>query len=165
MIALMTSDVVQLSPQLADRTVWRADSCSMAATLGAVGTRGSMLCLREAFYGVRRFDEFVSRVGLSEAVVAARLKELVEAGLLAREPYREPGQRVREEYVLTERGHDLLPALVALMQWGDRWLTREGRGPIGLRHAGSCFATVRAELRCGEGHKVSAPDIEAYVQH
>ncbi len=158
------ADVVHLAPRLADRSTWSADGCTMAASLSAVGTRGSMMCLREAFYGVRRFEEFVARVGLSEAVVAARLKDLVAAGLLARRPYREPGQRVRDEYVLTEAGHDLLPALVALMQWGDRWLTPQGRGPIGLRHHGSCGETVRAELRCAAGHEVTAPDVEAFPQ-
>lgn len=158
------SDVVQLSRRLADRSTWSTGACSMAATMGAVGTRGSMMCLREAFYGVRRFEEFVARVGLSEAVVAARLKDLVGAGLLERQPYREPGQRVRDEYVLTESGHDLLPALVALMQWGDRWLTPHGRGPIGLRHADGCGEPVRAELRCGAGHEVTAPEVEAFPQ-
>jgi DNA-binding HxlR family transcriptional regulator len=161
MMAPMPTDTVRLAPALADRSSWRADGCSMAATLSAVGTRGSLLCLRESFYGVRRFDEFVSRVGLSEAVVAARLRDLVEAGLLRREPYQEPGQRVREEYVLTEQGHDLLPALVALMQWGDRWLTPQGRGPIELHHADGCGELVRAEVRCAAGHRVTAADVEA----
>ncbi|WP_148615341.1 winged helix-turn-helix transcriptional regulator [Nocardioides rubriscoriae] len=155
------TDVVHLSPRLADRSTWSAESCTMAATMATIGTRGSLMCLRESFYGVRRFEEFVSRVGLSEAVVAARLKDLVAAGLLERRPYREPGQRVRDEYVLTEAGHDLLPALVSLMQWGDRWLTPDGRGPIALRHHGSCGETVRAELRCGAGHQVVASDVEA----
>ncbi len=163
----MPSDVVRLTPRLADRSTWSADGCTMAAALSAVGTRGSMLCLREAFYGTRRFEEFVARTGFTEAVVAARLKDLVGAGLLIREPYREPGQRVRHEYVLTESGHDLLPALVGLMQWGDRWLTADGTGPIGLRHAdddGGCGEPVRAELRCAAGHQVTVTDVEAFPQ-
>jgi DNA-binding HxlR family transcriptional regulator len=75
--------------------------------------------LREAFYGTTRFDDFAERVGISTAVAAARLKELVTAGVLIRRPYQEPGCRTRDEYHLTARGRDLLPVL-ALQQWGDR---------------------------------------------
>ncbi len=147
---------------MADRDAWSAESCSMAAALGVVGTRGSMLCLREAFYGARRFEEFVRRTGLSEAVASARLRELVQEGLLCKQPYREPGQRAREEYVLTDKGVDLFPALVALMQWGDRWLTRDGQGPVALRHAGTCAAPVRVVARCADGHDLGPGDVEAH---
>jgi DNA-binding HxlR family transcriptional regulator len=157
----MDTAALHLAPPLTDRDAWSAEGCSMAAALSVVGTRGVLLCLREAFYGARRFEEFTRRTTLSDAVVAARLKELVAEGLLAKRPYREPGQRAREEYVLTEKGVDLLPALVALMQWGDRWLAPEGHGPITLRHAGECAEPVRAELRCSAGHPVALADLEA----
>ena len=115
-----------------------------------------VLLLREAFYGTTRFDDFAERVGVSQPVAAARLRELVADGLLAREPYREPGQRTRMQYRLTEKGAELFPALAALMQWGDRWL-----GPAGveLRHR-DCGEVVRAELRCAAGHRPSVEDIE-----
>jgi DNA-binding HxlR family transcriptional regulator len=143
---------------LEPRAGWRADRCTIAKTLQVVSTRSAFLILREAFYGTTRFDEFAQRVGLSEPVTAARLRELVEHGLLEREEYRDPGQRTRQRYRLTEKGVDLLPALVALMQWGDRWLDRSG-GPVELRHRG-CDEPVRVELRCGAGHPVGASELD-----
>jgi DNA-binding HxlR family transcriptional regulator len=143
---------------LRDRDDWSAADCPMAAALDVVGRRASMLLLREAFYGAHRFDEFARRTGLSEKITAARLRELVDEGLLERRPYHVAGQRSREDYHLTEKGSDLLPALIALMQWGDRWV-RPGGSRIGLGHA-ECGSTVSAELRCADGHPVSAPDVE-----
>ena len=111
------SDAVQLVGVLDPRSGWEARRCSLAKALDVLGTRTSFLLMREAFYGTTRFDDFVTRIGASEPVTAARLRELVEAGLLEREPYREPGQRTRQGYRLTEKGGDLLPAMVGLMQW------------------------------------------------
>jgi hypothetical protein len=90
-------------------------------------------------------------------VAAARLRELVADGLLAREPYREPGQRTRHEYRLTEKGADLFPVLVALLQWGDRWLNDGGR--VELRHH-DCGARVGVEIRCAKGHEVAPGDLD-----
>src|SRR6266446_812745 len=113
---------IRLTGALEPRNAWTADRCSIAATLDVVATRSAFLILREAFYGTTRFDDFAERVGISEPVTAARLRELVDEGLLERETYREPGQRARQQYRLTAKGAELLPALVALMQWGDHWL-------------------------------------------
>src|SRR5947209_8509325 len=118
--------VVRLTGRLDPREGWQATRCSVAKALDVVGTRSTFLLLREAFYGTTRFDDFVERVGISESVAAERLRELVAEGLLEREAYREPGQRTRHRYLLTEKGADLLPALVGLMQWGDRWLAEGG---------------------------------------
>jgi len=147
-----------MSGPLSPRGAWQATSCSMAGALDVVSSRSALLILREAFYGTTRFDDFAERVGISEPVAAARLKELVDEGLLQREPYREPGQRTRMAYRLTEKGAELLPVLVSLMQWGDRWLAPDGP-PVVLRHR-DCGETVRAELRCGAGHEVYADDLE-----
>lgn len=136
-----------------DRDAWNAGNCSLARTLEVVGTRSSLLLLREAFFGTRRFDDFRRRAGVTEAVAAARLRELVDAGLLARRPYREPGQRTRQEYVLTSMGRDLFPALVALLQWGDRYLTDPEGPPVRIRHA-ECGTEVHAEVRCLHDHPV-----------
>src|SRR6059058_3974209 len=136
---------IRLIGPLEPRERWTADRCTIARTLEVIPTRSAFLILREAFYGTTRFDDFAKRVGISEPVTAARLKELVESGLLERENYREPGQRTRQRYRLTEKGADLLPALVALMQWGDRWLDDRG-GPVELRHS-ECGEKVSAELR------------------
>lgn len=126
----------------------------MARALDVVSSRSALLILREAFYGTARFDEFAERVGISEPVAAARLRELVDEGLLEREPYREPGQRTRMAYRLTDKGAELLPVLVALMQWGDHWLQPDGP-PVELRHVG-CNEVVHAELRCAAGHAAPA---------
>lgn len=97
--------------------------------MDAIGNRSTMLILREAWYGTTRFDDFAARAGVTDAVAAARLRRLVELGVLAKRPYREPGRRTRDEYVLTGAGRELVPVLIALMQWGDRHLQRDG-GPL-----------------------------------
>ena len=149
---------VQLTGPLSPRGRWQATMCSIARTLDVVSSKSALLILREAFYGTARFDDFAVRAGISEPVAAARLRELVDAGLLAREPYQEPGQRTRMAYRLTDKGAELLPALVGLMQWGDRWLQDDG-APVELRHAG-CGEIVHAELRCAAGHPVADDALE-----
>jgi len=126
-----------------------------------LSTRSAMLILREAFYGTTRFDDFAARVGVTDAVAAARLRELVEEGLLEREPYQEPGQRTRHRYKLTAKGAELFPALVALMQWGDRWLNDGGW--VELRHH-DCGAAVGVEVRCAAGHDVQPSDLDLTVK-
>jgi len=149
---------VRLVGSLSPRSAWQASACSVARALDVVSSKSALLILREAFYGTTRFDDFASRVGISEPVAAARLRELVDAGLLEREPYREPGQRTRLAYRLTQKGADLLPVLVALMQWGDKWLQPDGPR-VALRHA-DCGEAVHAELRCSAGHPVPDADID-----
>jgi DNA-binding HxlR family transcriptional regulator len=148
----------RLTGALDPREGWKAERCTIAKSLGVLSTRSAMLILREAFYGTTRFDDFAERVGISEPVTAARLRELVDEGLLEREDYREPGQRTRRQYRLTEKGAELFPVLVALMQWGDRWLDERG-GPIELLHRG-CGETVGVELRCAAGHRVDTGEID-----
>jgi DNA-binding HxlR family transcriptional regulator len=150
-------DPVRMTGPLEPRDGWTADHCPIAGTLDVVGTRTAFLILREAFYGATRFDEFARRAGISEPVAAARLRELVAAGLLEREDYREPGQRTRQGYRLTAKGAELLPALVALMRWGDRWLEDDSR--VELRHR-DCGAPVAVTLRCDAGHDVAAEQLD-----
>src|ERR1700761_5787814 len=149
---------VRLTGSLEPREGWKAERCTIAKALDVVSTRSAFLILREAFYGTTRFDDFAHRVGISEPGTAARLKELVDNGLLEREDYREPGQRTRQRYRLTEKGADLFPALVALMQWGDRWLDDRG-GPVELRHR-DCGEPVAVELRFHAGHEVTAAELD-----
>lgn len=149
---------LRMAGSLEPRSAWRADRCTIARALEVVSTRSAFLMLREAFYGTTRFDDFAERTQLSEPVTAARLRELVDDGLLEREDYREPGQRTRQRYRLTEKGSDLFPVLVALMQWGNRWLDDRG-GPVELRHR-ECGETVGVELRCAAGHEVSSGELE-----
>jgi DNA-binding HxlR family transcriptional regulator len=147
-----------LTGRMADRDSWAADRCSIDRAILAVGNRPAQLLLREAFYGTRRFDDFVRRVGVTDAVAAARLRELVEVGALERRPYREPGRRTRQEYVLTERGLDLLPVTMALMQWGDRHLAGAEGAPLAATHH-DCGAPVRVEVRCAAGHDVPLDEL------
>ncbi len=150
-----------LRGRMADRDSWLpGPRCSIARALEVVGTRSSMLLMREALYGTTRFDDFARRVGITEAVAAARLKELVAAGLLERTPYQDPGRRTRHEYRLTRMGRDLLPVAIALMQWGDTYLAGADGGPVLLRHDG-CGAEVGVEVRCAEGHPVPIREITA----
>jgi DNA-binding HxlR family transcriptional regulator len=147
---------VRLTGPLEPRQGWVASNCPIDRALGAVGTRSALLLLREAFYGTTRFADFAERVGISEPVAAARLRELAEQGLIEREPYREPGQRTRMQYRLTRKGAELFPALVALAQWGDKWL-----GPAGveLRHH-DCGQPVTVELHCSAGHHPAPGEVD-----
>jgi DNA-binding HxlR family transcriptional regulator len=155
---LMSTSAVRLTGTLDPREGWKAERCTIAKALEVVSARSAFLILREAFYGTTRFDDFAGRVGISEPVAAARLRELVDQGLLKREDYREPGQRTRQQYRLTEKGADLFPVLVALMQWGDRWLDDRG-GPVDLLHR-DCGEAVGVELRCAAGHHVDTGEID-----
>jgi DNA-binding HxlR family transcriptional regulator len=156
----MNESTLTLTGTLDPRGGWEAKRCPIARSMGLIGTRSAFILLREAFYGTSRFDDFAARTGLSEAITAARLRELTDAGLLSRQPYREPGQRTRYEYQLTEMGADLFPALAALFQWGDRWLAPSG---VEMRHH-TCGAPVHAELRCADGHQVPVGDIDLAVK-
>ena len=148
---------VHLAGALNPRDGWTAERCSIAGALEVVSARSAFLILREAFYGSTRFDDFAERAGISEPVVAARLRVLVQEGLLEREPYREPGQRTRQRYRLTSKGAELFPVLAALMQWGDRWL--EPPSGVELRHRG-CGEAVGVQLRCAADHLVAADELE-----
>lgn len=145
---------IQLAGNLADRGTRAAgDKCPIDRAMQVIGSRSTMLLMREAYYGTTRFDVFAARSGMTEAVTAKRLRELVAAGLLTREPYREPGQRTRHEYLLTESGHDLMPAVFALGQWGRKHLPHDGTPR--MTHD-ECNAPVRVEFRCAENHAVDA---------
>ncbi len=157
MIQTMSS-ALRLTGPLDPRSGWTAERCTIAKALDVLSTRSALLIMREAFYGTTRFDDFAQRVGISEPVAAARLRELVEEGLLEREDYREAGQRTRQQYRLTAKGADLFPVLVALMQWGDRWLD-DRSGPIEFRHR-DCGEPVTLSLRCAAGHEVDTGEID-----
>lgn len=148
---------LQLAGSLATRgDVPVGDRCPIDRAMQLVGNRTSVLLLREVLYGVARFDALVARSGVSEAVVAQRLRALVEAGVLAKEPYREAGQRTRYEYVLTASGHALAPAVLALAAWGQEHLP--ARGGVALSHAG-CGAAVAVVPRCAAGHDVPEDEV------
>jgi DNA-binding HxlR family transcriptional regulator len=144
---------VQLEGPLAERGDHPlGDRCPMDRTLQVVGSRTALLLLREAFYGATRFDQLWKRVGVTEASAAQRLRELVTAGVLEKQPYREPGQRTRFEYVLTPAGHELMPVVLGLLQWGAAHAPEGGAAPS-MTHD-DCGAEVRAVVRCTAGHDV-----------
>jgi DNA-binding HxlR family transcriptional regulator len=132
---------------------WDRSRCSVAGTLAVVGEKWSLLVLREAFFGVRRFADFQRVLGVPKAVLSDRLATLVEQGILRRVPYQAEGERQRQEYRLTTKGRDLYPTLVALMQWGDTYLA-DGPPPLELQHQ-DCGAPVHLELVCEAGHRLS----------
>jgi DNA-binding HxlR family transcriptional regulator len=119
--------------------------CSVARTLEVVGERWSLLILRDAFFGVRRFDEFQERLGIARNVLAARLAHLCDSGLLERRPYSERPQRF--EYHLTAAGRDLGPVLLALIKWGDRHHPSPQGPPVRTLHRG-CGGEVDALMHC-----------------
>jgi DNA-binding HxlR family transcriptional regulator len=136
-----------------------SQTCSIARALELVGERWTLLIVRNVQLGVRRFDEIQQQLGIARNVLAARLEALTASGVLERHPY---GERpVRHEYRLTDKGRDLWPVLVELMQWGDRYAPARGGPPVILRHAG-CGGEVgehRACTRCGE--LLEAADVRA----
>lgn len=107
-------------------------NCSVAQTLEIIGERWTLLILRDSFLGVRRFDEFVQRLGIARNVLTQRLDTLVVAGILERRPYRDFGNRY--DYVLTEKGLALWPVLVTLRKWGDEWIFGKEAEPLLLEH-------------------------------
>jgi DNA-binding HxlR family transcriptional regulator len=141
-----------LQGRLADRDTWSAvGQCPIEKTMGLLGAKSTMLILREAYYGTTRFDDFWRRVGITKAAASARLADLVEAGLLTRRPYQEPGQRSRDEYVLTPVGVDFMPVVWAMFDWGQRHLPPPAR--LRLTHEG-CGADAAVVVRCDHGHDV-----------
>jgi DNA-binding HxlR family transcriptional regulator len=96
-----------------------AGCCALPVALEAIGERWSFLILRAAFNGLRHFEEFQSTLGIARNILANRLGRLVEHGILARTPL--PDDRRKIEYRLTEKGAELLPTILALRQWGERW--------------------------------------------
>ena len=149
---------MQLHESLVDRDSWSAQgACPVEAAVRVIGSRASMLIIREAYYGTRRFDEFVSRVAMAPATASAHLSALVDAGLLERHRYREQGARAREDYRLTQAGRDLVPVVLGLFQWGRRHTAV--KPPADLVHVG-CGESVTVSVQCGAGHHIALEDIE-----
>jgi DNA-binding HxlR family transcriptional regulator len=101
------------------RTSYEQMNCSIASALDIVGEPWTLLIVRDAFYGVRRFDDFQENLGIARNVLTARLKKLVEAGVFRKTAYRQ--RPLRHEYRLTEKGAALFTVIVGLKQWGDRF--------------------------------------------
>jgi DNA-binding HxlR family transcriptional regulator len=130
-------------------------NCAIGAAVGIIGERSTFLVLREAFNGVRRFADMQRRTGMPRQVLSDRLARLVTEGMLRKVPYRESGQRSRDEYRLTGKGLDLYPVLVALMEWGDRYQVGPAGPQVLLRHR-DCGEPVRLQMACDAGHVIES---------
>jgi DNA-binding HxlR family transcriptional regulator len=135
---------------------WSTENCTVGRTMAILGERWTFVVLREVFNGVRRFDDISRHSGMPRQVLSNRLALLVEQGILRREPYRDPGERARHEYRLTDKGFDLYPVLVAIADWGDRYLADPAGPPVEFEHR-DCGAVVHSLLECAHGHRVERP--------
>ena len=127
----------------------------MVRALEYIGEHWTLMVLREALYGVRRFEQMQAHLGVARNILTERLGRLVEGGIMERIPYREAGQRTRHEYRLTAKGADLLPALIALSQWGDRYHPHPKGRPLMLRHR-ETGQEVRVELVQADGTRLKS---------
>jgi DNA-binding HxlR family transcriptional regulator len=123
------------------------ENCSVQRTLAVIGEKWTLLLIRDAANGVRRFDDFRRHVGLSEAVLADRLRTLVSHGIFETREYQQAGQRKRNEYRLSAKGWDLHPVLIGLLQWGDKYLADEAGSARVIVHK-ECGHPVHAVVRC-----------------
>lgn len=140
------------------RTSFAGSQCPIARTVDLIGDWWTPLVVREAFYGVRRFDEMQQALGIGRNVLTERLRRLVKEGLLTRSKYQDHPERF--EYGLTEKGQDLLPVLAAMIEWGDKWLRSRGERSITLRHR-TCGKRMRAAVVCSScGEPLVARDVE-----
>jgi DNA-binding HxlR family transcriptional regulator len=132
--------------------------CSVARSLEVLGERWTLLVIRDVFTGKRRFDAIQEDLGIARNVLAARLSRLVEEGILERRPYQQ--RPTRYEYFLTEKGLELWPVMVAMMDWGDRHLAAAGP-PVVIRHK-ECGGVVDGRGYCGRcGERLDARDAYA----
>ncbi|GAC1585331.1 MAG: helix-turn-helix domain-containing protein [Candidatus Elarobacter sp.] len=131
------------------RKTFAAKSCSIARTLDVVGDWWTLLVLRDVFRGMRRFDELKTSLDIATNVLTSRLKRLTGAGILERRPYHEHPPRF--EYELTEKGRDLYPVLIALLQFGDRHLRGADAPPRVVVHE-TCGKATQPEFVCPHCH-------------
>ena len=135
------------------------ERCSIARPAALLGDRWTLVILRQAFSGIKRFEDFQTSLDISRSLLSERLNRLVEAGILRREPYKDE-IRTREEYRLTEKGLDLYPALMALREWGDKYMADEG-APISITHR-DCGGEAHVHLNCDHcGEEIGAREAEA----
>jgi DNA-binding HxlR family transcriptional regulator len=139
------------------RTNFGEMACSIARTLDVIGEPWSPLVLRDVYAGFTRFEEIQADLGISRKVLTERLNHLVERGVLERRPY---DRRPRYEYVLTEKGAELVDLLMVMVAWGDKWLAGEAGPPVLYRHR-ACGKVSSVDLRCAQcGESMRATDVE-----
>jgi DNA-binding HxlR family transcriptional regulator len=129
------------------RSSFEEMNCSIAQSLEQIGEWWTLLIIRDALLGVRRFEDFQADLGIARNVLTTRLDGLVENGILQRRQYSD--RPVRHEYRLTDKGRDLWKVATMIRQWGDRWLVPEDRHAVALVHD-DCGHVTEAELHCSE---------------
>lgn len=135
--------------------------CSVARALSVIGDRWTLLILRNAFMGIRRFDDFQANLGVTRHLLSDRLKRLVEVDILKKVAYQERQQRF--EYRLTEKGRDLYPVLLSLVKWGDQWMDQGLGAPIEYVHQ-ACDQKFTPVLVCSEcGEPVTARNVTPVI--
>lgn len=149
------------APPTVRRSPVAARHCNLARSFELIGDRWTLLILRSALYGVRRFDDFHADLDIPRSVLAHRLAGLVESGIMAKRQYREERQRTRIEYALTKMGTALGLPFIAMTQWGDKWLG-DGASPFTLRSKAN-GQTLRVALVDERGRPVKASDVEAVI--
>ena len=134
------------------------DICSVSRALSVVGDRWSLLIIRSAFLGTRRFSDFQTEIGVTRPRLSDRLGKLVQNGVFEKVEYQ--NNPVRYEYRLTEQGRDLYPVIMSLVKWGDKWLAGEAGKPLEYIHQ-KCGNKVMPTLTCPK----CAEDIDPYDMH
>ena len=150
---------------LARRSPISPDTCNLASAIEVVGDRWTLLILRAALYGVRRFDDFQAELKCPRTVLSGRLKSLVDAGLLIKRPYKAPGKRARPEYLLSAMGLSLRPILTGPLnkQDGTPWLAEGETPPISFTKAGTKSA-IRAAFVDADGREVRPDQIRTVIR-
>ncbi len=136
--------------------------CAIARSMAVLGERWTLVILRSAFMGARRFEDYQSSTGIARNILTDRLKTLVDHDVLARRPYAEHPGRTLYEYRLTEKGLDLYPVLVSLMEWGNRYGGFDDGPPVHLEHK-LCGHHTTPRLVCSAcGEDLRARDVVAH---
>jgi DNA-binding HxlR family transcriptional regulator len=151
----MTSPLVRRSPI-------PASECNLAKSFELIGERWTLMILRSALYGVCRFDDFQTDLGIPRSVLSNRLAGLVESEVMEKREYREDGQRMRVEYPLTAMGKTLALPFIAMTEWGDRWLSEGKQPPLSLRSKVS-GQRVNVAWIDERGKAVAPNDVETIV--
>ncbi len=144
---------------MATRTSFSDRACSAARAMDVIGDDWTLLIVRDLLFGIRRFDALQAELGISRKVLTQRLNRLVADGIVKKRPYQQ--QPLRHEYLLTEKGLDLQPILLALGEWGHRWLDGDGRAPLEFVHL-DCGQPAHPTTYCSHCHKpVHARNVRA----
>jgi DNA-binding HxlR family transcriptional regulator len=135
---------------------YSAENCTIGRAMAVLGERWTFVVLREVFNGIRRFENMRVRTAIPRQVLTDRLSLLVDHDILRKVAYQPPGQRSRFEYRLTDKGLDLYPVLVAIAQWGDRYLADPDGPPVEFAHR-DCGQPVTVAMHCATGHDIDDP--------